>query len=251
MSDKRDGYDSGNSSSVAEGCPYRFVPDQWLKNGLPPNIDPRRFPFVIVCNSCRACETTLQAMKRHLKVCPNKSFRPDLTCGHCRYSTRSWALMCVHLNQPGMHREPPCDPEFAPPEIPPCSNQPRPADPPSAALGAAPAITSGSISFPSIHADTGISLLDMPDVEPDDSEGQILLPLDRSRSASPAPRDFLGVTSQTVTDPLELADIRATSLARGDWPRHLSGIESVTFAAMGLRLGDVYGAQLHERRYQF
>ena len=118
MSDKRDGYDSGNSSSVAEGCPYRFVPDQWLKNGLPPNIDPRRFPFVIVCNSCRACETTLQAMKRHLKVCPNKSFRPDLTCGHCRYSTRSWALMCVHLNKAGMHREPPCDPEFAPPEIP-------------------------------------------------------------------------------------------------------------------------------------
>ena len=120
--------------------------------------------------------------------------------------------MCVHLNKPGMHREPPCDPEFAPPEIPPCSNQLRHADTPSAALGAAPAITSGSIFSPSIHADTGISLLDLPDVEPDDSEGQTLLPLDRSRSASPAPRDFLGVTSQTVTDPMELADIRASSL---------------------------------------
>ena len=48
-------------------------------------------------------------------------------------------------------------------------------------------------------------LLDLPDVEPDDSEGQTLLPVDRSRSVSPAPRDFLGVTSQTVTDPLELA----------------------------------------------
>jgi len=43
---------------------------------------------------------------------------------------------------------------------------------------------------------------------------------------------------------------RRALLARGDWPRHLSGIESVTFVAMGLRLGDVYGAQLHERRYQ-
>ena len=213
MSDKpRDGYDSGDRSSVAVGYPCRFMPDQWLMHGLPPNIDPRRFPFVIGCNNCKACETTLQAMKRHLKVCPNKTSWPDLTCGRCRYSTRSWALMCVHLNKPGMHWEPPCDPKFAPPEIPPCSNQLRLADPPSAALCAAQAITSGSIFSPSIHADTGISLLDLPDVEPDDSEGQTLLPLDRSRSASPAPRDFLRVTSQTVTDPLELADIRASSL---------------------------------------
>jgi len=212
MSDKpRDENNSGDRRSVPEGCPYRFVPDEWLIHGLPSNTDPRRFTIVIVCNHCKACETTLQAMRQHFKVCPNKTSRPDLTCGHCRYSTQSWAHMCVHLNQPGMYREKPCHPEFASPEIPPCSTQLRIAEPPSAALGAAPVVTSSSLLSPPIHSVTEISILDLPNVEPDDSEGQILPPLDRSRSSSPAPRDFLGVTSETVSDPLELADLRASS----------------------------------------
>jgi len=56
--------------------------------------------------------------------------------------------------------------------------------------------------------------------------------------------------TQRQPTPDERAARRAL-LARGDWPRHLTGIDSVSFAAMGIRLADVYGAQLHERRYQF
>jgi len=44
---------------------------------------------------------------------------------------------------------------------------------------------------------------------------------------------------------------RHALLAQVDWPRHLSGVDSTTFAAMGSRLADVYGAQLHQCRYQF
>jgi len=44
---------------------------------------------------------------------------------------------------------------------------------------------------------------------------------------------------------------RRALLARGDWPRHLTGVGFASFATMGSRLADVYGAQLHERRYQF
>jgi len=67
------------------------VPDEWLEHGLPPNTDPRRFTFVIVCNHCKARKTTLQDMRQHFKICPNKTSHPDLTCGHCRYTTQSWA----------------------------------------------------------------------------------------------------------------------------------------------------------------
>ena len=110
-----------------------------------------------------------------------------------------------------MHREKPCHPDFASPEIPPRSTQLRIAEPPSAALGAAPVVTSGSLLSSPIHSVPETSILDLPNVEPDDSEEQILPPMDRSRSSSPAPRDFLGVTSETVSDPLELADLRASS----------------------------------------
>lgn len=43
---------------------------------------------------------------------------------------------------------------------------------------------------------------------------------------------------------------RRALLARRDWPRHLTGLDTASFAAMGSRLGDEYGAQLHECRYQ-
>ena len=91
---------------------------------------------------------------------------------------------------------------------------PRVAETPSAALGAEPVVTSRSSPTPT-HSATAIStsILDLPDIEPDGSEGQFLLPLGRSRSPSPPPRYFLGVTSQTISDPLELADLRAQSLA--------------------------------------
>jgi len=208
MSDKsRDVDKSGERRSVPEGCPYRFVPDEWLEHGLPPKTDPRRFTFVIICNHCKARKTTLQEMKQHFKICPNKTSHLDLTCGHCRYSTQSWAHMCVHLNQPGMHLEKPCLPEFASPEIPPRSSLSRVAEPPSAALSDKPVVTSSSPPPLPAHSATGIStsILDLPNVKRDDADGQILPPLGSSRSPSPHHRDFLGVTSQTVSDPLELA----------------------------------------------
>ena len=67
------------------------MPDEWLEHGLPPKTDPRRFTFVIVCNHCKARKTTLQEMRQHFEICPNKTSHPDLTCGHCRYTTQSWA----------------------------------------------------------------------------------------------------------------------------------------------------------------
>ena len=90
-----------NRQPSLEGCPYRFVLDEWLEHGLPPKTDPRRFTFVIICNHCKARKNTLQEMRQHFKICPNKTSHPDLTCGHCRYTTQCWAHMCVHLNQLG------------------------------------------------------------------------------------------------------------------------------------------------------
>ena len=71
-----------------------------------------------MCNPCRVNEHSLQEMRQHLKICP-KGKKPDLTCGHCRFSTNRWSSMCAHLNQPGMQHEKPCGPEFQSAKIPP------------------------------------------------------------------------------------------------------------------------------------
>jgi len=70
-------------------------------------------------------------------------------------------------------------------------------------------------------------------------------------------RKFLADTVATLDDDTQRQPTtaeraaRRAFLARGDWPRHLTCVDTASFAAMGSRLSDVYGAQLHERRYQF
>jgi len=91
------------------GCPYRFLPDDWVEHGLPLNKDPREFRFPIICSNFRVNANSLRQMRLHLNVCPNGK-RPNLTCGHCRFTTRSWPAMCAHLNQIGTQHADPCEP---------------------------------------------------------------------------------------------------------------------------------------------
>jgi len=74
-------------------------------------MDPRRFPFALVCMQDGKMRDSLQAMRKHLGECPGGKIR-DLMCGHRELRTSSRPLFCDQLNHPGMETKAACRPEF-------------------------------------------------------------------------------------------------------------------------------------------
>ena len=244
--------------NVPPGCPYRFPPDDWVDNGLPLHKDPREFKFPIICNDCRIHANSLQRMRIHLTtVCPHGK-RPNLTCGHCRYTTRSWPAMCAHLNQLGMQFADPCEPETGVDVAATTSStltlqlplelsvvpQGETEDSSSGVHGLATSVRRGPrvarrITSPGLTAPDDIQIAmsrsslppplpavivtssseELDDVEPDDPVGQASPPEDPGKLPSPAPLDFLGIVPGEIPDELlELEAAVSTSLQVAESP---------------------------------
>ena len=74
-------------------------------------MDPRRFPFALICMWDGEMRDSLQATRQHLGECSGGKIR-DLMCGHYELRTSWWPMLCDHLNQPGMETKAACRPEF-------------------------------------------------------------------------------------------------------------------------------------------
>jgi len=95
------------------------------------HMDPRRFPFALICMWDGEMRDSLQAMRQHLGECSGGKIR-DLMCGHCELRTSWWPALCDHLNQPGMETKAACRPEFRMSRtVPKLFSSPLPSLPPS------------------------------------------------------------------------------------------------------------------------
>ena len=94
-------------------------------------MDPRRFPFALICMWDGEMRDSLQAVRQHLGECSGGKIR-DLMCGHCELRTSWWPMLCDHLNQPGMETKAACRPEFRMSRtVPKLFSSPLPSLPPS------------------------------------------------------------------------------------------------------------------------
>ena len=117
MAERPGGVDRGaRPKDVPEDRPPPVPPRDLIGSVRRPSMagqhmDPRRFPFALICMRDGEMGDSLQAMRQHLGECSGGKIR-DLMCGHYELRTSWWPMLCDHLNQPGMETKAACRPEF-------------------------------------------------------------------------------------------------------------------------------------------